>query len=189
MPSSLDLEHVLETPRLFLTRATADLLPQLLVVFSTNPDYVRMTEGPGGYSLAQFQRDWQVASRTPGRHMWAIWRKPDGAPIGLTDFLEENPSDHLPWLGLLIIRGDLQGQGYGTETLDALLAYFCDDRRWPVVRIGVVATNTHTLGWWQRRGFRPVRTVRQRLPAGETEIVCLELRLEPRPDLASSGRT
>ncbi|MEW6047544.1 MAG: GNAT family N-acetyltransferase [Bacillota bacterium] len=177
MPSPLDLEPVLETSRLVFAEATAEVLSDLLAVFSTNPAYVNLIEGPAGYGLAQLQRDWQVASMTPGRHMWAILRKSDAAAVGLADFLDDNPFDHTPWLGLLVIRGDLQGQGYGTEALEALLAYFRDDRLWPVVRIGVIAANRRALAWWQRRGFRPIHTVRRRLPAGETEIICLERQL------------
>ncbi|WP_324718216.1 GNAT family N-acetyltransferase [Carboxydochorda subterranea] len=158
--------------------ATPELLPELLQVFASNPFYVSLTEGPDGYDLPKLQRDWEVAATTPGRHMWAICRKPDGAAVGMVDFLDENPSDHVPWIGLLIIRGDLQGQGYGTEALQALLDHFRRDRGWTTVRIGVIASNTAALAWWQRRGFQPIGTVHRRLPAGECEIVRLERRLD-----------
>lgn len=176
---------LLETPRLVLAEVTPELLPELLQVFTSNPFYVGMTEGPEGYDLAKLQRDWQLAAATPGRHMWAICRKCDGAAVGMVDFLQENPSDGLPWIGLLIIRGELQGQGYGTEALEALFDHFRRDRGWKALRIGVIAQNAPALAWWQRRGFKPIGTVRRRLPAGDCEIVRMECRLDaatrPRP--------
>ena len=48
-----------------------------------------------------FQRDWQIAQMTPGRHMLGVYLKAMGEAVGLADFLEEDPEESRPWLGFL----------------------------------------------------------------------------------------
>jgi RimJ/RimL family protein N-acetyltransferase len=163
----------LETEHLTLATATERDLPALVEVYTSNPDYVSVMEGPDGYSLAKLQRDWHVAGVT-GRTMLTIRCKQDGAPIGTAEFLDENPSDGHPWLGLLLIRGDLQGQGYGSEALDVLLDYFGKERCWPIVRLAVKQQDQRAMRFWQRHGFTPFKTIIQRLAGGETKIVCMQ---------------
>jgi RimJ/RimL family protein N-acetyltransferase len=123
-------------------------------VFTSNPAYIELMEGPAGYSLAQFQRDWQVA-QTSGRTMLSIRRRADQTVVGVAEFLEHNPDDDRPWLGLLIIRGDLQRQGHGSEALRGLLEYGTQARGWPELRIAVNEPDQGAMHFWQQEGFRP----------------------------------
>ncbi len=41
----------------------------------------------------------------------------DDTYIGILDYLMENPNDHCPWLGLLMIHGDYRGFGFGHRRL------------------------------------------------------------------------
>ena len=166
----------LHTERLTLSAATEADLPALLEVFVTNPTYTELVQGPGGYSLDELQRDWYVAGLT-GRTMLAIRRVEDGAVIGAAEFMDEHPDGGEPgYLDLLLVRGDVQGQGYGSEVLGALLAHFAADRQWPTVRVAVAQHDEAALRFWRRHGFVPYAAAVRRLPGGETEFVCLERR-------------
>ncbi|OLO37071.1 GNAT family N-acetyltransferase [Alkalihalophilus pseudofirmus] len=75
-----------------------------------------------------------------------------GRPVGIIDYLMENPSDKMPWLGLLMIHRDYQGQGYAVE---ALKQYEClmQDQGKKRVRLGVIKGNSRELNFWTKRGF------------------------------------
>ena len=88
----------------------------MLEVFTSNPAYLEVMEGPAGYSLGQLARDWQVAQMS-GRTMLCIRRRADLAVVGVAELLDSHPDDGCPWLGLLIIRRDQQRRGYASEAL------------------------------------------------------------------------
>ena len=150
----------LETRRLRLREATADDLPALLTVYVSNPDFIRMREGsrgePGYYDLEMMQRDWQIAQIMPGRVMMGIWHKETEQLIGVADFLDENHSDGMPWLGLLMIASPFHRQGFGTEAFSRLADHFRADRGWTVMRLGVRPENVSALAFWRHLGFQPL---------------------------------
>ena len=150
----------LESERLRLREAEAEDLPGLLPVYLSNPEFVAMNEGTRGeqgyYDLAMFQRDWQVQRMMPGSHVLGIYLNGTDEPVGQANYLEENPDDGMPWLGLLMIARQLQGQGLGTEAFQRLAAFFRETYGWPVLRLGVLKQNAPALVFWERRGFRRV---------------------------------
>jgi RimJ/RimL family protein N-acetyltransferase len=139
-----------------------DDLPSLLPVYLSNPEYVAQSEGSRGeagyFDLEMFQRDWQIAQMTPGRHMLGMYLKENGEAVGLADFLEQNPEDGQPWLGFLMIARAHQRQGLGSEAFECLAAYFKDHYGWPSLRVGVMKTNTAALAFWRRLGFQETPT-------------------------------
>ncbi len=151
---------MLETERLVLREVEADDLPALLPVYRSNPDYLALTEGPDGYDLAKLERDWHLAQVTPGRQMLALVLKESGEVVGVLDYLDANPSDATPWIGLVIVHEKVQRRGLAAEALRALLD------RWPVVRAGVIEGNERGLGLVRRLGFREVGRREQRLAGG-----------------------
>jgi RimJ/RimL family protein N-acetyltransferase len=101
-----------------------------------------------------FQRDWQIAQMTPGRHMLGIYLKETGEAVGLADYMEEYPEDGQPWLGFLMIARAYQLQGLGTEAFERLAEYFRDSYGWSMLRVAVMKTNTGALVFWRRLGFQ-----------------------------------
>lgn len=150
----------LETARLRLRDAEADDLPALLAAYLSNLEFVAMNEGARGeqgyYDLAMFQRDWQVQRMMPGSHVLGIYLKATGEPVGQANYLEENPDDGMPWLGLLLIASGHQRHGLGSEAYNGLVAFFRATHGWPALRLGVLKQNSAALAFWERRGFRPV---------------------------------
>ena len=152
----------LESARLVMREVAPDDLPSLLPVYLSNPEYVAQSEGSRGeagyFDLEMFQRDWQIAQMTPGRHMLGVYLKETSEAVGLADFLEEDPEDSQPWLGFLMIARAHQRQGLGTEAFERLAAYFKDRYGWPSLRVGVMKTNTGALAFWRRLGFHEIPT-------------------------------
>lgn len=150
----------IESERLRIREAEAEDLSALLAVYLSNPEFVAMNEGARGeqgyYDLEMFQRDWQVQRMMPGGHVLGIYLKETGAAVGQASYLEENPDDGMPWLGLLMIARERQRRGLGTEALRRLAVFFRAAYGWPALRLGVLKQNTPALAFWERRGFRRV---------------------------------
>lgn len=81
----------------------------------------------------------------------------DGELVSVLDVLRGYPDEEFAFLGLLLVRGDRQGEGIGAATVGG----FVDDaaREWPEVRrlrLAVVDTNAEVApGFWRRLGFEP----------------------------------
>ncbi len=123
----------LESERLFLREATESDLRTLLPVYLTNRQFL-LWSNLSEYDLAASQRDLKEVWQTPGRCLLGIYRKNSDEAVGVADFLEHNPADGFPWLGLLIIHGAQQGQGLGRETYQRLAEHFQTDRGWAILR-------------------------------------------------------
>lgn len=80
--------------------------------------------------------------------------------IGIMEYLLHNPGDGRPWLGLLLIRKELQGQGYGKRAL-SLFESILQKHGKTSYRIGVVAGNKPARRFWRARGFVKINTVSQ----------------------------
>ncbi len=111
----------------------------------------------GRYDLGMLERDVALARMTPGRAMAGIFLRHSGEPVGVLDWMDENPSDGMPWVGLLMIRADRQRQGLATEAFERL-AVLLRDRGARVVRAGVMERNAAGRELAGRLGFEPVST-------------------------------
>ncbi|WP_251555178.1 GNAT family N-acetyltransferase [Neobacillus muris] len=78
--------------------------------------------------------------------------KLDDTYIGVLDYLEENPKDRFPWLGLLMIHADYQGFGFGEQAY-ALFEKELVKRGLHTVRIGVIKENQKAKQFWKKIGF------------------------------------
>ena len=73
--------------------------------------------------------------------------------VGCIDLIRGYPTANAATLGLLLVAEQHQGMGIGRRAY-ALLERFAS--RWgnyDVIRLGVVATNSEVLGFWQKLGF------------------------------------
>ncbi|SDX16150.1 Protein N-acetyltransferase, RimJ/RimL family [Marininema mesophilum] len=155
------------TPRLQVRKVEASDLPTLLPIYQSNPTYVEWEgEQSGHYDLSMIERDWQMATSTPGRHLAAIHRKKEDKAIGIVEWLEEHPLDQFPWLGLLIIHGDEQRKGVGHEVVKGFIHYAKETTSWQSLRIAVFEENQPAQTFWQTLGFVPFETVERQLASG-----------------------
>lgn len=85
-----------------------------------------------------------------------------GFLVSVLDVLRGYPDEEFAFLGLLLVRGDRQGEGIGAVTVGR----FVDDaaREWPEVRrlrLAVVDTNAEVAPeFWRRLGFEPTGEVK-----------------------------
>jgi RimJ/RimL family protein N-acetyltransferase len=164
-----------ETPRLLVRPLAPSDLDAAFEVYASNPDYLRLTEGsagePGLYDRAMLERDLTIAEMTPGRQMAGISLKETGELLGVMDWMEENPSDEHPWIGLLMIRADRQRQGFARETFEGLAEQLRGSGKL-AVRAGVIARDQVGRALAERLGFREISTTSQRMASQETVLVC-----------------
>ncbi|SFS60509.1 GNAT family N-acetyltransferase [Marininema halotolerans] len=165
-----------ETRRLQIDKVDTPDLVTLLPIYQSNPTYVNWTEGSldeHGH-LAILQRDWQIAASTSGQHLAAIREKKEDKVIGILEWYDENPTDHYPWLGLLIIHGDEQRKGLGREATEGFISYIKDTTTWRALRIGVLEENHLAQTFWQSLGFIPFEVVEKQFPAGLKRVIKME---------------
>jgi RimJ/RimL family protein N-acetyltransferase len=168
-----------ETERLLVRELEEDELEAALEVHASNPAYLELTEGSGGepgrYDLDMLGRDLALARATPGRHLAGLRLKEEGELVGVLDWLEEHPSDSMPWVGLVMIRADRQRQGLASEAL-AGLAGRLQAGGARAVRAGVIARNEPGRALADRLGFEPLSTTVKPMASEET-ILVVELSL------------
>jgi GNAT superfamily N-acetyltransferase len=87
----------------------------------------------------------------------SVFIKLDDTYIGVMDYLMENPKDQCPWLGLLMIHGDYQGFGFGTQAY-ALYERDMRERGLSQTRIGVIRENVKAKQFWESLGFLYIKT-------------------------------
>jgi len=73
--------------------------------------------------------------------------------VGIIEFLMRNPNDGYPWLGLLVIKKELQHKGYGDQSLKEFYK-FMQARNIRTFRIGVIIDNEAAHKFWRKHGFR-----------------------------------
>lgn len=80
----------------------------------------------------------------------------DGRAVGFTMFAfdedYEDPNDRY-WLWRFMIDESLQGKGYGTAALQAIIQYFKDHGA-NNIRLSTKETNTNALSMYRKAGFR-----------------------------------
>ena len=151
-------------------------LDGLLAVYLSHPEVLAVTEGSAGeaghYDRGMLERDLTLAQMTPGRHMLSVISK-DGGVIGVLDWMERNPSDGHPWIGLVMVHGERQREGLGAEAVAGLLACL---RRPGVaaVRAGVIERNPAGRALMQRLGFAPVSETTMRMAAAQERVLVFE---------------
>jgi RimJ/RimL family protein N-acetyltransferase len=168
-----------ETDHLVIRELREEDLEAVLPVYTSNAAYLALTEGSGGepgrYELDMLERDFVVAQMTPGRTMAAIFLKGADEPIGVLDWMEENPADGKPWVGLLIMRADHQRRGFASETFDGFVERLraCGVR---AVRAGVIERNAGARAFARRLGFEPISSTAMRMVSTE-KVIVLERKL------------
>ena len=144
----------LVTPRLVLRPATPADLPALASVFASNPAFLRtMGTGLRSFDLADADRYLAAETGRANGQCLALVERATGAVVGSAALVVPNPSDGVPWVGLLIIRADRQNRGLGRETATAVERTLARDG-WPEVRLAVLASNPRARRFWERLGYR-----------------------------------
>jgi RimJ/RimL family protein N-acetyltransferase len=146
------IEHF-ETKRLFARPIRRDELPAFLDVIHSNHFFLQVS---GDYPLSKLEKDWNEANGNPDECMLGLFEKETETPAGILTYLKCNPRDGFPWIGFLIFRRDLHGQGLGREVTEHFLDLARRQLGWTAVRLGVLLGNHPAQAAWTRLGFRKV---------------------------------
>lgn len=63
------------------------------------------------------------------------------------------------YLDTLAVSGDFQGKGLGTRLLDHIMSDLANVKGYPVVRLGLVASNTRAINLYTKRGFKQTTSI------------------------------
>ena len=171
---------VFETPRLTAAEVTEDDIAELLEVHLSNQAYLDLTEGSGGiagaYDRGMLERDLMMSAMTPGRHTCVLRLRAGGACVGVLDWMDENPNDGAPWVGLVMVHAAHQRSGLAAEALHGLAEH---GRRhgWTRLREGVIEGNDAGMALAHAVGMREVERKPHRIAAGERELAVMEVAL------------
>ena len=157
-----------------LDPATEADLPRLLEVYLSNPQYLEWTEG-GDFDIELLREDWKNVQSAEGRHMLALRDRESAEPIGLIEYLEVNPNDGHPWIGLIMVRADRQREGLAAEALEAVCDLITLNWASPI-RLGVIDQNNAGLALAVSLGFQPYGETFHDL-GEELRLVLLQRRL------------
>lgn len=126
---------------------TTDTLEVALTIVNSNPTYNRLENGRTTRSLEEITEDFLDPKTV------SLLVKLENKPIGIIDFLKENPNDHAPWLGLFMIHGDYQSLGYGRKVYDSFEEKL-NEYGLKHVRLGVLQQNESARRFWETLGFK-----------------------------------
>ena len=154
---------------------TEEDLTRLLEIFQSNPQYLEWTEG-GDYDLATLREDWERARDTQGRHMLALRDRASGELGGVIEYLEVNPQDGHPWIGLILVSAEHQREGLAAEAMEAVCDLITLNWASPI-RLGVIDENHAGLALAVSLGFEPYGEAAQDLGSGDQRLVLMQRRL------------
>jgi GNAT superfamily N-acetyltransferase len=168
------------TQRLTIEEPVEADLPEMLAVMLSNPAFLATHEGsggvPGAYDIDMLGRDLALAEADPLRHWLVLRDRSDGSVVGCADVLDRHPRDEVPWIGLLELHAERQGQGLGRETADAL-AHWYRQRGETRLRVGVDDGNDRAAAFWRALGYERVDRRERDSPLGRLGVDVLELSL------------
>lgn len=139
-----------------------------LGIVNSNKEYNVLENGKKERTLAEMEEEFLNPTST------SAFIKHDGTIIGLFDYLVDNPNDHYPWLGLLMIHGDYQGSGFGKQAY-AKFENEMIKQRLEHVRLGVIKENKKAHIFWKSIGFTFFKTA---IWKNSIEILCYEKQVE-----------
>jgi RimJ/RimL family protein N-acetyltransferase len=122
------------------------------------------------------ERDLAMSDVTPDRHTAILRLREGGTCVGLLDWMDENPNDASPWIGLVMVHADHQRRGLAAEAI-AGLAEHGRGSGWTRVREGVVEGNDAGMALALAVSMHEVERRPHRIAAGDRELVVMELGL------------
>ncbi|WP_088068443.1 GNAT family N-acetyltransferase [Gottfriedia luciferensis] len=132
-------------------KITQDLIEVIEEITNSNQNYNLMENG----RLTRTKEELMNEYFSTSHQSETLFIKLDDTYIGLIDFLELNPRDEFPWLGLLMIHNDYQGYGFGTNAF-LLFEKRLMEKNISKLRLGVLINNHQAKTFWISQGFNYV---------------------------------
>lgn len=130
-------------------KITEEYIEVIVEITNSNQNYNLMENGsPTRTKDELFKEYFQSTNQSE-----TYFIKLDDTYIGLIDFLILNPRDGFPWLGLLMIHGDYQGYGFGTNAFVLFEEQIKSRENIDALRLGVLIDNHQAKEFWKSHGF------------------------------------
>lgn len=138
---------------------TADQEAELQALLESDPGYAERVTGypPGSSDALSLTISRPDGTEPEQKHVLGAWRAGPGRSdelVAVIDLIRGYPDPSCAYVGLLLVRWDLQGSGIGRTTwqlAEELVAGWEDIARY---RLAVVQTNAKmALGFWRTMGF------------------------------------
>jgi RimJ/RimL family protein N-acetyltransferase len=120
--------------------------------------------------------DWETAASTEGRNMLALRDRETRELVGVIEYLDVNPNDGHPWIGLIMVGSERQREGLAAEAMLAVCDHVHLNWASPM-RIGVIDENQAGLRLAVSLGFEQYGETVQDLGGGERRLVLMQRRL------------
>jgi len=134
-------------------------IPEFQGFYDANPEYFRIVNGeePGADAASDTFRFLPPDDMTFTRKWMIAFRDETGAIAGIADVIEDLIGDDVWHIGLFIVATRLHGSGAARAMYDALERWMrAGGARW--LRLGVVADNPRAGRFWEKAGYREIRT-------------------------------
>ncbi|MDG0875626.1 GNAT family N-acetyltransferase [Paenibacillus thiaminolyticus] len=156
-------------------KTSAKLVDVEEAIINSNPLFNLVSRNKEIMSREEVLDDIQQANRIGAQRMLV---KDDADYIGILEYLPMNPADQCTWLGLLVISGELQSQGYGAQAVQ-LFEEHMESQGIGKYRIGVITKNTRAHLFWMRQGFKRIDS---KTNGNNKEILIYEKKLHKRTE-------
>ncbi|KGP71409.1 GNAT family N-acetyltransferase [Pontibacillus yanchengensis] len=117
---------------------------------NSNPNYNRMENGDPTRSIEELKAEF-LNDQTE-----SLFIKLEDTYIGVVDYLNHNPKDGYPWIGLFMIHNDYQGYSFGYQAYIALENRLIK-RGVEAIRLGVLVDNKKAHSFWESVGFTYIK--------------------------------
>ncbi|KRV49973.1 DNA mismatch repair protein MutT [Wenjunlia vitaminophila] len=142
--------------RLSALRPTPDEVAEVVALYASNPEYLRAAGeyDPSDIPVARVEADLRAEVGTEGCAV-LLARDAEDRAVGLLSLLHRHPGDGYPWIGLLMVHGELRRRGVGRQ-LVALVEERFRDQGGDGVRLAVLENNPTAWTFWNSLGWREV---------------------------------
>jgi len=152
----------IKTERLLIEEADADdraTIDGLVALFNSNPEFHRASGERVIWSAADLEN--YLADDPNPRfpdlesHEYTVRERATGQIIGTVELIAPIPSDRINWIALMMIQGDRQGAGLGSEVV-AAIEHELFAAHWTEIRAFVHRDTVLAYQFWTRAGYQPV---------------------------------
>ncbi len=141
---------------LFLSplRFSRQEIAEVVGLYESNPEYWRAAGeySPGNIRAGRVEADLRKEAAAEGAEV-LLARDPQGRLNGILCLLDRHPVDDLPWIGLLMVHGDLHRTGIGRVLADMTEQRYRNEGR-EGVRLAVLESHPPALRFWISQGWR-----------------------------------
>lgn len=99
----------------------------------------------------------------------------DDIVIGVCDFLTNYPSKKMLYVGLILVDGVLQGQGYGTRILE-FIDKFCELNGIHVIQLASYEKNIDAIRLYKKNGYEVIEKVEKEATDDSIELIYIKMR-------------